>query len=102
MEHYDSELEIDEPELETDNNDLYDDEFYNELEAIPKLYSNTTASSTRHNSSTANSTLYKSNFSQTNNSSFGIFAKARDEEGGHAFISHSKENYLKGINTSKF
>lgn len=92
MEHYDLEMEIDELELETDNNDLYDDELYNELEAIPKLYSNTTASSARYNSTIISAEFGNSNISQLNNSSYGIFAGA-----GHAFITHTKENYLKGF-----
>lgn len=99
MEHFDSELEIDEPDLETDNNDLYDDEFYNELEAIPKLYSNTTASSARYNSTatSAGFGIGHFNISQSNNSSYGIFAG-----GGHAFITHSKENYLKGLSNKYY
>lgn len=104
MEHYDSELEIDEPELETDNNDLYDDEFYNELEAIPKLYSNTTASSARYNA-TATTLGFGSNGSQAHNASFGIYPGGGgggggggvSGGGGHAYITHSKEHYLKGI-----
>lgn len=51
-EHDASETEADESEdFEGDVNDLYDDELnYKESEAIPKLYSNTTASGTRNSS----------------------------------------------------
>ncbi|XP_037813167.1 uncharacterized protein LOC119604549 isoform X2 [Lucilia sericata] len=54
MDRYETEVEADEPEdFEGDVNDLYDDElFYKESEAIPKLYSNTTAPAARNNANT--------------------------------------------------
>lgn len=56
---YESDIEPDEPEdFEGDFNELYDDElFYKESEAIPKLYSNTTASAGHNSNATNNATV---------------------------------------------
>ncbi|TMW43804.1 hypothetical protein DOY81_011115, partial [Sarcophaga bullata] len=99
MDRYETEAEADEPEdFEGDVNDLYDDElFYKESEAIPKLYSNTTAPAARNNanSTTAVNTTYNAATSanRANNGSLGL----EGEMGGvNPVMTHSADITLEG------
>jgi len=102
-----SEVEADETEdFEGDINDLYDDELiYKESEAIPKLYSNTTKTSTTQGNGTngSSSTRLQNNSnpdgiqSVTNGS---LDADTHDGSGVNPVMTHSSDLSLEGKTTS--
>lgn len=98
MDRYETEVEADEPEdFEGDVNDLYDDElFYKESEAIPKLYSNTTAPAARNNANTTTLNATYNSATSANRANNGSLGFEGDIGSVNPVMTHSADISLEG------